>query len=350
MNHDSERKILKTLMFGAAARAEVYRLIATQAEAGVPITVALAAMSKVLRRDGDSLYRIIDAIGRSIRQGKSVGEAMAEWVEPTEATILKAADRGVDMATALRIAARVAMRKGEIIGAIVGAMVYPVILCLVGTGMLVLFGRLVIPLLKDVGQGQWTGIAAFYDGLSGLLVHHGVAVGFMALVMGSLVAGSVPRWRPSRVREWFDRSVPPYNVYRLYQGAVLLSTIGAQVEAGSPLLDVIETTRKYTQAPWLRTYLDRIRMAIRSTEGARLSALDQPLFSRDVRLTLALSDQMASGKEELARLGERSGEIATRSAKRMGAAFNAIVLFLVGGLLAGFVITVYDVVGSGVKL
>jgi type II secretory pathway component PulF len=191
---------------------------------------------------------------------------------------------------------------------------------------------------------RWTGLGAFYQGLSTLVTGHGALI--LGLLLAALAAafGSLPRWRAGRVRSWLDRRMPPWNLYQVYQGAILLISLSIMMRSGIPMADAVQILWDSDTSPWLRGHLGVIQRKLETGAGVRLAALDSPVFPTDIRIAVALFDRFSEPDKAMARLGQQAGESAQKSARRIGAVANAAVLCLVGGLVGGVIPTVMSVV------
>jgi type II secretory pathway component PulF len=210
-------------------------------------------MEKVFRREGDGRAGILSDIMKRLHDGKPLSEALRPWVASHEAQMLGSISRGVDLGTALRNAAALTQSRQRIVGAITGSMTYPAVLLMVGTGMLLVFSTQVIPTLAQlIPVGKWTGLGLFYHGLSTLVQDHGLAILAVTVVSGVASVWSLPRWKPDPVRRWLDGHLPPWNLYRVYQGAIVLVTVSIMMRSGVAMGDAVQILWDNNQAAWVR--------------------------------------------------------------------------------------------------
>jgi type II secretory pathway component PulF len=331
--------------FGDARRGEFLMNLAGLVDAGIPVYDALREMARVLSRERDARAPILADMAARLEAGRSLAEALRPWLAPHEAMMVDASRRGVSLNAALRHAAELTLARARIVGAITGALGYPAVLLGVGTTMLWVFGTQVIPTLTQIlAADRWTGLAAFYHGLSGLIVNHGGLIGLLALGALGTALASLPRWKPDPFRRWLDARIPPWNLYQVYQGAILLISIATMMRSGIAMADAVGILQANATAPWLKAHLRGLRRRLEEGGGVRLAALNQPVFPTDVRIAVALFDKFSEPDQAMKDLGLKATESAERSARRIGAAANGAVLVGTGLLLAGFIAAVFSVV------
>lgn len=344
---DKKRRIwLRLAFFQDKPRGEFLANLAGLVNAGIPVYDALTIMAKVYGKEGDGRAPIMADIARRLEEGSaSVADAMRPWLAAHEAMILSSSARGVELGAALRNAAHLTENRRRIVGSVASAMGYPAILLTIGAAMLWVFAAKVIPTLaKLISAEHWHGLGAFYYALSTQIRSGGSLVLTLALVLAALAIRSLSRWRPGRTRAWLDIRLPPWNLYQVYQGAILLISLSIMMRSGIPMYDAVNVVRQnHPRNAWLRTHLDAILRKLEEGAGVRLSALDSPIFHRDVRVAVALFDRFSEPDRAMERLGTQAGESAEKSAKRIGAVANAVVLLLVGGLVGGVVPAVMSV-------
>jgi type II secretory pathway component PulF len=343
---DKKRRAwLRIAFFGDKPRGEFLGNLAGLVSAGIPIYDALTVMAKAYGKEGDSRARIMADIAGRLEEGVNAADAMRPWLAAHETMILASSARGVELGEALRNAAHLTENRRRIVGAIAGAMAYPAILLAIGAVMMWVFAAKVIPTLgKLISAEHWHGLGAFYYALSAQLQSHGPFILPVALASAAIAVRSLARWPPDGLRAWLDRRLPPWNLYQVYQGAILLISLSIMMRSGIPMYDAVNIVRNnHPRNAWLKTRLDGIRRKLEEGAGVRLAALDSPVFHRDVRIAVALFDRFSEPDKAMERLGIQAGESAEKSAKRIGAVANFVVLALVGGLVGGVIPAVMSV-------
>lgn len=342
---NAKKTWLRLTVFGDGPRSELLANLAGLVDAGIPVYEALAAMEKVFRKENDRRADILADIMRRLHDGKTIADAMRPWIAAHEAQMLGAISRGVDLGSALRNASSLTESRRRIVGAVTGSMGYPVVLLLVGIAMLLVFSTQVIPVLAQlIPVEKWSGLGLFYHGVSTAVRSYGLAMLCAALLLVAAAIGSLSRWKPGRARSWLDAHLPPYNLYQVYQGAILLITLSIMMRSGIAMGDAVQILWDNNPSPWFRTHLALIRHKLEQGAGIRLAALDNPVFPTDVRIAVALFDRLSDPDKAMARLGVQAAESAEKTAKRIGATANATVMLVVGLLVGGVMPAVTTVI------
>jgi type II secretory pathway component PulF len=340
-----QRRWRRLIAFGDRPRGEFLSNLAGIVDAGIPVYDALKEMSRVLRREKDPRGAILSAMISRLDAGQSLPEAMRPWLAAHEAMMVDASSKGVLLNAALRYASDLTTARSRIVGAITGSLGYPAVLTLVGACMLWVFGVQVIPILAQLlAADRWTGLGAFYYWLSNLIVHHGGLILLVSLSALGAALASLSRWKPDRLRTWLDRRVPPWSLYQVYQGAILLISISTMMRSGIAMSDAVDILQTNARSAWLKAHLRTLRRHLEEGGGVRLAALNHPIFPTDIRIAVALFDKFSEPDQAMAKLGVQAGDSAEKSAKRIGLAANAAVLVGMGLLLAGFIGAVFSVV------
>jgi type II secretory pathway component PulF len=340
-----QRRWRRLTVFGDRPRGEFLANLAGIVDSGIPVYDALQEMARVLRREQDPRAAILGAMVRRLRAGQSLAEAMRPWLAAHEAMMVDASGKGVVLNAALRHAAELTAARARIVGAITGSLGYPAVLLAVGAVMLWVFGTQVIPILAQLlSADRWTGLGAFYFWLSNLIVHHGGLILLLGLAAFGAALVSLPRWKPDRLRSWLDRRLPPWNLYQVYQGAIILISIATMMRSGIAMSDAVDILQANARAPWLKAHLRTLRRRLEEGGGVRLAALNHPIFPTDVRIAVALFDKFSEPDQAMARLGVQAGDSAEKAAQRIGQTANAAVLVGMGLLLGGFIGAVFSVV------
>lgn len=153
--HDVTRETRRR-MLPVADLALGLRVLATLLEAGLPMARALAALDGLVPV---SWQAALPSIRASVREGKSLGAALAEsplGMPPVVIGIVQAGEAGSDAAGAVRRAAELMERAAATRSALRNALAYPVLLACAGTASVALLVGVVLPrfaaILSDLGQ------------------------------------------------------------------------------------------------------------------------------------------------------------------------------------------------------
>jgi type II secretory pathway component PulF len=133
------------------------------------------------------------------------------------------------------------------------AIMYPLVLIVIFSGMLVGFSTQIVPTLVGLlPPERWPVLGRILYTISQLVVHQGlyIAVGFFASM--GLFFFILPRWRGA-VRRRFDR-IMPFSLYRDFSGAMLIVSLASLLRTGVSLRASLERAMRYS-TPWMRAHL-----------------------------------------------------------------------------------------------
>jgi general secretion pathway protein F len=318
------------------------RELATLISAGLPLDRALSVVSNLA--DKAELKQAVGQILRSVQQGKSLTEALAEFPKifpPLYVNMVKAGEVGGFLDTALQRLAEYLERAQEVQDEIKSALAYPVILVLVGGLSIVFMFTFVLPkftaLFKDMGEALPTStsmLLAISNGLRSywwvlVLVAVGSWLGFRQYVATPQGRFTWDRWR-LRVAVFGD-------LVRKREVAHFARTLGTLVKSGVPLLQALEVVEEVAGNQVIRQALKEVRVGVREGQG-----IGGPLSRSGVFPTLAL--QMVSVGEETGRLDDMLMRVSEYYEKETHNQLRQLVsllepaLIVVMGLIIGFIV------------
>lgn len=254
---------------------EAVRYLATLLDAGFPLDRALAAVSRVVARR-DVAAAVMDARER-VRGGARLEEAMAAHprIFPRFAVgMVRAGERGGHLGAALDRLAGQMEREQALRSRLASAMVYPLVMCAVGAGALVVLFVYVLPrfvaLLADTGSALPKSTAALLA-LGGF-----VSQWWSAILVGTvgLVAG-MASWRATdEGRAATDRvllRIPVIGGLRRRVAAARLGrSLSTLLESGLPILPALEVAAESQADAAVAAEVLRAREEVRA--GDRLAA------------------------------------------------------------------------------
>jgi type II secretory pathway component PulF len=161
---------------------------------------------------------------------------------------------------------RLNINSSKITGALWAGLTYPVVLLLMLTGILYIFGIKVLPPFDQIlPMERWTGAAAALRAVVVFAQSYLIPF-FVGMVLAIfLFIYTAPRWSGA-LRSKFDR-MPPWSLYRLVSGGGFLMSVAALVGAGVAVPEVLRKLRRQAN-PWMQV---RIDAALREVnQGANL--------------------------------------------------------------------------------
>lgn len=133
-----------------AALAELWRNLSVLLRAGIPLVEALDVC---LRQQRGAIQPVLRQVRESVRSGQALATALAThggWFDRLTLAVVEVGQRSGALAEALGQLAEYVGRRRAVVNRLTTALIYPAILCLVGTGVVLFLMTQVIPQLLVV--------------------------------------------------------------------------------------------------------------------------------------------------------------------------------------------------------
>ena len=318
------------------------RELATMLSAGLPLDRALSALVGLASKP--ALSRVADDVLKTVQQGKSLADALAQYptiFPPLYLNMVRAGEVGGFLETALQRLTEYLERAQEVQEEVKSALTYPVLLVLFGAGAIVFMFIFILPrfagLFADSGQAL-PASTRFMLATSEVLRSYWW--GF--LLAG---AGGVFGWQryvatPQGRLAWdgFRLRLPLLgSLLQKREVGRFSRTLSTLLSSGVPLLQGLEVVEAVVENSVIRQAVKEVRAGVREGQG-----LAAPLGRTGAFPSLAL--QMIGVGEETGRLDDMLKQVADyferetqRQIKRMTSLVEPILL-LTMGLIIGFVV------------
>lgn len=237
-------------------RINIYERLKSYTEEEFPVYDSLLKFKQRYDKRRDFRGKIIGIWLEQMKQGYSFSDAVRGWIPESELNLIQAGEDGKGIEKGLAEAIKFGKSAQEIKSTIIGGSMYPAILFLVVLGFVAMFNKQMAPTyLGILPLNRWPEMGRNFYLFSKLVVDYWfiLAVGITALSI--FIGSTIGKWKGS-VREIFDK-VPPWSVYKVYQGCSFLIGLASMMQSGVPLNDAIIKI-KNTSSPWLAHYMDEM--------------------------------------------------------------------------------------------
>lgn len=311
----------------------VFRSIATLFGAGVPLERAVVSTEPFAR---GRLRQLLEDARCGLHEGQSLAQALEAGRGIVPGVVLgmvRAGERGSQLAAALEQVAAHLEQEAELVARVRQALAYPLLLGVAGTASVLVIGTVVVPrfadMLRDLGQSLPLTTRFLLAG-SSLLSRF-----WMPLLGLAVVAtwGMVEWWRRPNGRRRVDEallSFPMIGGLRLALGTARVTrALGGMLRAGMPLLAALDAAREAA---------GDVALAYRLTQARERVAQGSPLtasLEREHALSVSALSLFAVG-ESSGRIGDmalKAGDLAAQEAER---GLKALVTVLEPALIVAF--------------
>jgi len=279
--------------------------------------------------------------------GRTLSDVLAIWVPYEEAALISAGMWTGRIPVSLVQADKLIRARQRILNQVVFASVYPLVLVVLGGGLLGVNNLALIPMLSNISDpAGWTGALGFMKDLSDRTAQWGPPAAFSAAALFVASLWSLPRWRGG-VRRVADKFLP-WSLYKDIQGAVFLMNTGALLGAGVPELDALELLNSFAP-PWLQERIEAAMDAM--SEGNSLgmalreSGYDFP--SREAVNYLSLLDDGKGAAEMISNYADRWLEQTLKRVARRANTTKFFSMLMILGFFALIILMVMQLQDTG---
>ncbi len=257
--------------------AEMTRQLATLLKAAIPIVDCLSAVSR--QTANPRLQLIMAEVRRSVTEGKSLAQALGQHpgvFSPLFVNMVKAGESSGNLDLVFNRLADLTENQARLKARVVGTMIYPIIMMVVGTGVIMLLMLFVVPKLTEMFEemgGQLPPLTVGMIAVSEFLQKWWWAV--LGGVFGIWVW--FRRWkRTESGRARWDRIVLKLPLFgtlaRLVAVARFSRTLGTLLTSGVPIVTALGIVRHVLGNEVLSKVVEECRLAVQ--EGTSVA---QPL-------------------------------------------------------------------------
>ena len=256
----------KRVQFSGQARIEIYELLALLLDNRVILIDALREIRNVYstpRRNGGKPRQTMHSMAVSdwiehLESGDSSGfplsRAVSGWVPPEEAALIQSGEATGNLGRALGDCVSGIIGRGEMVRAVVSGTAYPLLLLAGAFWTMRIFAQKVVPpFARQVDPALWEGAAHLLYLEVQAFNNYAVPGAIVLALLTALAIWSMPYYTgPGRTL--LDRWIPPWNIYKVIQGATFLKNVAVQTRAGIQLFDTVSGMLPLA-TPWLRERL-----------------------------------------------------------------------------------------------
>lgn len=336
---------LAVIQFNTRRRIDFYEDLLSFVKAGLPPFQALGDMHEVSRRRRTMrwLTNILRPVIEEGRAGKSLPQAMRRWLPNEEAALLMAGEQSGDLEGALNRLIEMVGRKSEIRTALMKElvptaailMVLLAVMYFVQVSLLSLVGDMLPP--EDLAG---TSVAKHYIAFATFMQAFLVPLLIGAAAVAITIAVSLPRWRPSRVRQWLDEHLPPWSMYQRQQSTFFLVAAAAMMRAGTPFKRTVVDLQG-SAGPWLRTHMRKM-LAVLGAGASPVDAMQTGILPWEVADRLATYRRLQNVAVVMESTGIASLNILLKRTKTVGNLAKIMVMLLFAGFILATLFTQFE--------
>jgi general secretion pathway protein F len=318
------------------------RQLAVLLEAGMPIVDALSALLEQI--DAPRLERVIHEVRDSVRQGATLGDALAAHPREFSALYVNMVRAGESSGALESVLFRLAdylENQLRVASRIKSALAYPAIMCTFGLGIILFLIRFVVPKISEVlarfGRdlpGITRALMSFCNWLrdywwAGILGLIAVAV---ALHQYAKTVGGRRRW------DWLRLNAPVFgDLSRKLAMSRFSRTLGTLVEGGLALMPALDIVKRIVQNVILEDAVDEARKAVRRGQDLATPLRESGLFPPMLVHMVALGERSGQLEKMLLRVADAYEEEVETKVNTLMTLLEPVII-IVMGVFVGFLV------------
>jgi general secretion pathway protein F len=276
------------------------RQLATLLHAGVPLVDALTALVDQVEKE--RLKRILSEVKQRVNEGSSLADALGQHQKvfgTLYVNMVRAGEHSGALDAVLNRLADFTEGQARLQQKVLGTMLYPLIMMLVGGGILILLMTVVVPKVTKIFESMqatlpWTTRLLIW--VSHLLQDYWFVIFPLTIVA---IVGAVLWVRSPAGKPVWDRQVLKFPVFgglvRMLAIARFTRTLATLLRSGVPLLTALDIVRNVITNSVLAEVIEKARDAIREGES--------------IATPLRRSGQFPPLVYHMVAIGERSGQL-----------------------------------------
>ncbi|MCU1136912.1 type II secretion system F family protein [Stenotrophomonas maltophilia] len=333
--------------FSVKRRCAFYSDMASFTSEGITPFHAMQRMLQVSkpRRSLRWLVSVLEPAVKSMEGGSlSLAAAISPWVPPQESAMLDAAERSAQLTEALTELAELLKVQSQVSGALISNLA-PAL------GKLFVMILLMVYILNTVMK-EAAGLIApeVFDKLTLAPIYFAFGRGFLkslpfliviAIVGSMVVSISLAKWKPSKVRIWLDRHLPPYTLAARVQSSFFLISAASMMESGATFKQAVSQIRANSNT-WTKAHLTRVLG--RMTDGlSEARSLQTGLLPWDVEDRLSVYELLDDFKRIMKVTARDSMQMLLNKVKLIGYVLNGAATVMLGTFIIFTIFSIGEV-------
>jgi type II secretory pathway component PulF len=263
---------------------------------------------------------------------KSFAQSLKGTVPDMDNMILVAADTSGKLPDGLRFLAESVRSVEAIKGALISAVAIPVLISSMMVGMVYGFGKWMVPILTSIIPVEhWPTLGQWMYHISSVLVKYGPALLGGLAALSTVFIWSLSNWT-GNLRVKFDNYLP-YALYRDYNGALMLVSMGGLMQANSSLAGALRLL-KTSATPWMTWHLTKILRMLDKEASEPVKAFDTGVLPQELYERVADYGERSGFQNAMSKIGSQSLERVMALVQKRAKVLNNILLVFTGITLA----------------
>lgn len=321
------------------------RQLATLLRAGIPLAEALGALFD--QAENVKFKAILGDVKSDVNEGSSLADALAKHGQVYDdlyVSMVRAGETAGNLDDVLSRLADFMESSAALKSKVQGAMIYPVIMVVVGVIIMAVLMVAVVPKITDLFASQGVSLPA----TTRLLIWVADLVGAYWLLMLLLAVGGVFAFRAwtkteSGRHSWhmFALKMPLVGpLVRQVAVSRFARTVGTMLEAGVPMLRVLDTSKEVLGNVVLVNVVEDAKHAVTEGESLAVTLRRSGHFPASVTHMIAVGERSGALEQMLLRVAEAYDQEIDMKLTRLTGMLEPLMLVVMGGAVAFVVFSI----------
>lgn len=316
-----------------------YGQLADLLRSGVPMLRSLEILTKATTNRKQR--ELVCAVRDDVAGGKTLAEAMGvhpHVFTPLHCAMVRAGEQASFLEEVLANLSQFLERQDDLRGKVQGALIYPAVLCIVGTLLMLVMLVALVPRFKPFFTGiELPGPTAFLFGLSDLLTNNLPLV--IVLIVGVVVGvrGFLRSAAGARLYDRFRLRIPGLGtVFKMVSITRFCRILGTMLANGVPILRALEISKDATGCSTLSRNIENASEAVRQGQPLAGPLRASGLFPTQVVEMISVAEESNRLEKVLVEIADTVERRTNREVEQAVRLIEPLILVLMA-LAIGFV-------------
>ena len=324
--------------------ATITRQLGTLLKAGVPLAESLGAMVEQLERPG--MKRVLSDVRQQVNEGSSLGDAMARHsriFEDLYVNMIRAGEAAGNLDAVLFRLADFLDAQNRLRGKITSAMFYPVVMAVIGSGLVSLLMVSVVPKVTEIYAESGKSDALPWNtklmiGLASLFANYWWAM----IIFIPIAVVLFRQWRQTpKGRAFIDRNTLKLPVIGKLARMVAITrfakTLATMLSAGVPLLRALDIVKSILGNTVLMKVIEDAKESIKEGESIAAPLKRSGEFPPIVTHMIAVGERSGQLEQMLENVAAAYDQEVDLNIGRLTTLLEPMMILVMGGSV-GFVV------------
>ncbi len=312
--------------------------------AGIPLLEALTIV--IEQTPSKKLKSALLAIKEDVAGGKKLSESVEEHLSLDQSTIglIRVGEESGNLDEVFERIASLRERELDVIRKITNALVYPIIMLLVGVGVISFLLTFVVPKIVKIFTESGAVLPAITRILlfiTSALSEHGTLI--LSALLIFLIALRFSG-KSEKFKKRLDRlklKIPFFKrVHTLYNLSLFCETLAVMIASGMNLLKALDIAKEVFTNSIFREAIKKAIEEVKEGKKLALSLREKGVFPPDMVYLIALGEGSGELERSLKHLADNYNRELSSALSKMTSAFEPLMILALGGVVGFIVISI----------